>query len=231
VRILGLVPARGGSTRLPRKNLARLEGRTLVRRALDAALGAGALDEIVLSSDDPEILAEAEPLPGVTALARPEALATPEARAYHVVLHALAALEGAGSPRFDAVAIVQASSPFTLPEDVAATVELLDRTGAGSAVSVVRADYAAHPHKLLLMEGERLRPFIAGADGLRPEEALPALWLRNGSVYVSRRDTLESGRLLSEDVRGHAMPAERSLDVNTPLDLAWAEFLLARGAQ
>lgn len=230
MRTLGLVPARGGSRRLPGKNLKTLGGRTLVRRALDAAAGAG-LDLVALSSEDEAILAEAAALPRVVSLKRPDALATAEALAYDVVMHALNALESEGSGRFDAVAIVQATSPLTLPEDIAATVALLEASGAGSAVSVVRASYATHPYKSLVLEGERLRPFFDGAETLVPEEELPELWLRNGSVYVSRRATLEGGRLLSDDVRGHPMPPERSVDINTPLDLAWAEFLLARGPQ
>jgi len=230
VRTLGLVPARGGSRRLPGKNLTTLGGRTLVRRALDAAAGAG-LELVALSSEDEAILAEATSHLSVARVRRPDALATAEALAYDVVMHALSVLEAEGSGPFDAVAIVQATSPLTLPEDVAATVALLEASGAGSAVSVTRASYATHPYKSLVLEGDRLRPFFEGAETLVPEEELPELWLRNGSVYVSRRQTLEGGRLLSEDVRGHPMPPERSVDVNTPLDLAWAEFLLARGPQ
>lgn len=227
MRTLGLVPARGGSRRLPGKNLKTLGGRTLVRRALDAAAGAG-LHLVALSSDDEVILAEGT---GVARVRRPDALATAEALAHDVVMHALGTLEAEGSPRFDAVAIVQATSPLTLPEDITATVALLEASGAGSAVSVVRAGYATHPYKSLVLDGDRLRPFFAGAETLVPEEELPELWLRNGSVYVSRRDTLEGGRLLSDDVRGHPMPPERSVDINTPLDFAWAEFLLAQTSQ
>ena len=62
MRVLGLVPARGGSSRVPRKNLARLGGKTLVRRALETALGAGCFEIVALSSDDDEILGEAEGL-------------------------------------------------------------------------------------------------------------------------------------------------------------------------
>ena len=79
MRVLGIVPARGGSSRVPRKNLARLGGRTLVRRALETALAAGSLDVVALSSEDDEILAEAEGL-NVVALRRPPELAAAEPR-------------------------------------------------------------------------------------------------------------------------------------------------------
>jgi len=225
MRTLGLVPARGGSTRVARKNLERLGGSTLVRRALETCLAAGCFAVVALSSDDDEILAEARGL-DVAALRRPPELATATARAADVVRHALAELDDPGAP-FEAVAIVQATSPFTAPEDVAATVELLERTGAGSAVSVVRVDAALHPAKLKRLEGDRLLPFLED-DRLTPSHELPPLWVRNGSVYAFRRDVADAG-LDTDDVRGHEMPAERSFDIDTPRDLAFARFLLEQG--
>jgi CMP-N-acetylneuraminic acid synthetase len=220
VRTLGLVPARAGSTRVPRKNLAKLGGKTLVRRALETSVAAACFATVVLSSDDDEILAEAYGL-DIVALRRPPELATATARAADVVRHAVNELER--GERFDAVAIVQATSPFTAPADVAATVELLERTGAESAVSVVRVDAALHPAKLKRLEGDRLLPFLED-DRLTPSHELPPLWVRNGSVYAFRRDLVERG-LEADDVRGYEMPAERSFDIDTPRDLALARVL------
>jgi CMP-N-acetylneuraminic acid synthetase len=212
---------------VPRKNLARLGGRTLVRRALDTALAAGCFEVVALSSDDDEILAEAEGL-DVLALPRPAALATTEARSYDVALDVLERLEPSrGAGRFDAVAIVQCTSPFTAPEDVAGAVALLESSGAASVVTVARVDAGEHPLKLKRMEGDRLLPYLA-EDALTPAQELPPLWKRNGSVYASRREVLDAGTLLAEDTRGYPMPPERSFDVDTPLDLAFAEFLIER---
>ena len=222
MRTLGLVPARGGSSRVPRKNLLRLGGRSLVRRALDTALAAGCLELVVLSSDDDEILAEAEGL-DVVALRRPAELATHTALARDVALHVLETAEADGS-RFDALAIVQCTSPFTLPMDVTATVELLERTGAESAVSVVRLESALHPRKLKRLEGDRLLPYLED-DPLTPSHELPPLWVRNGSVYAFRRDVVERG-LEASDVRGYEMPAERSFDIDTSRDAAFARYLV-----
>jgi CMP-N,N'-diacetyllegionaminic acid synthase len=228
-RVLGLIPARGGSSRLQRKNLAVLQGKTLVRRALDTALAAGCFDTVALSSDDPAILAEADPLSEVVQITRPPELATGDARTYDAVVHALGALERApGTPRFDTVAVIQCSSPFTAPQDLAGAVELGLRTGAGSVASVVRVAGMAHPLKLKRLIGDRLVPFIED-DRFTPSHELPELWVRNGSIYVARRDTIEGGSLDSDDIRGFPMPPERSHDIDTPLDLAFADFLLQRG--
>jgi CMP-N-acetylneuraminic acid synthetase len=218
VKTLGLVPARGGSTRLPRKNLATLQGKTLVRRALETALAAGCFEVVALSSEDDEILAEAQGL-DVVALRRPAELATATSRAADVARHALAELG-----EFDALAIVQATSPFTAPEDVAEAVALLERTGAESVVTVSRIDAALHPAKLKRLEGDRLLPFLED-DRLTPSHDLPPLWVRNGSVYVYRRDVVGRGLETAEDVRGYEMPSERSFDIDTPRDLAVARYL------
>jgi CMP-N,N'-diacetyllegionaminic acid synthase len=225
MRVLGLIPARGGSRRVPRKNLAVLGGRTLVRRALETALTASCFGCVALSSEDDDILAEAAGLNALRIL-RPAALAADGALAYDVAIHALTVLEHE-RPRFDALAIVQCTSPFTAPEDLAGALELLDRTGAESVVSVVRLEAAQHPLKLKVLEGDRLLPYLED-DRMAPSHQLPPVWVRNGSIYASRRGVLERGLLIGDDVRGFVMPAERSLDIDTEKDLAVAEFLLSR---
>ena len=225
MRILGIVPARGGSSRVPRKNLAGLGGKTLVRRALETAIAAACFDLVALSSDDDEILAEAEGLDAVR-LRRPAELATDTARASEFALHALRELDDADRP-FEALAIVQCTSPFTAPEDVAGAVALLERTGAESVVTVARVDAAHHPLKLKRLEGDRLLPYLED-DRLTPSHELPPLWARNGSVYAFRRDVVERG-LDADDVRGYEMPAERSFDIDTARDLAFARFLVEQG--
>ena len=225
MKIVAVIPARGGSRRVPRKNLERLGDRTLVRRALETALAAGCFDTVAISSEDGEILAEAAGLE-VTVVDRPTELATDTTRAYDVVLHALGELERGG--RFDAVAVVQATSPFTAPEDLAAAVALLARTGAESVVSVARLEAALHPVKLKILGPDaRLFPY-AEDDALTPSHELPPLWTRNGSIYLSRRDVLDRGLLVSDgDVRGYEMPPERSFDIDTARDLALARVLVA----
>src|SRR5207302_6027787 len=136
-RVLGLVPARGRSQRVPRKNLARLGGRTLVRRALEVAAAAGCFEVVALSSEDADILAEADGL-DVVALRRPPELAADTALPRDLALHVLRELDDGARP-FEALAIVQCTSPFTAPADVAGAVALLERTGAESVGTVARA--------------------------------------------------------------------------------------------
>jgi len=228
VRTLGIVPARAGSVRLPGKNLAVLGGKTLVERALDAATGASRLIAVALSSDDPRALALGERRAGVIVIERPPELAGERSPAIDYVRHALAAIAARGGEAFDAVAIVQPSSPLTLAGDVDGTVELLAATGADSAVTAVRLDHAIHPLKLKRLDGDRLVPLFADEGGRMATHELEPVYIRNGAVYATRRRVIDRGQILGDDCRAYVMPRERSIDINDRLDLEFAAFLLDR---
>lgn len=222
------MPARGGSKRVPRKNLRFLLGKPLVVWALEAALGAERLDRVVVSSDDAEILEVVRAYGERVPLFRPPELASDTAPAISYVQHALGVLERDGTRRYEAVAIVQPSSPLTLPEDIDRTLALLDASGADSAVSVVKLDHAIHPAKLKVMSESRLLPYLEEEAGRMAARDLPEIFVRNGSVYASRRETVEAGTIVGSDCRGYVMPRDRSVDINDEMDLLFAEFLLQR---
>jgi CMP-N-acetylneuraminic acid synthetase len=231
VNVLGIVPARAGSKRLPRKSVRLLGGKPLVVWALEAARVARRLRCVVLSSDDESILALAADSPPVMALRRPADLAGDTSPAIDYVRHALDTLEAAGHGPFDAIAIVQPSSPLTLPEDIDATVGLLQRSGADSAVSVVRVPHDVHPAKFKVLRGDRLLPYLEEENGRMAAHDLPDVYVRNCAVYVSRRHVVAAGQIIGADCRGHVMPRERSIDINDEMDLRFAEFLLTARCQ
>jgi CMP-N-acetylneuraminic acid synthetase len=227
VKVLGIIPARAGSKRVPRKNLQLLGGKPLVAWAIELGRGVTAIDRLVVSSDDDEVLAIAAGYDAALPLRRPAELAGDTSPAIDYVRHALAA---AGDDAVDAVCILQPTSPLTVPADVEATLALLAASGAESAVTVVKLDHAIHPAKLKTLDGDRLRPYLEEEAGRMAEHELPALYVRNGAVYATRRDVLARGRILGDDCRAHVMPRARSIDINDELDLRFAEFLLARPA-
>src|SRR5580704_8559645 len=126
MRTLGIVPARAGSKRILDKNLRTVAGRTLLDRALAAATSARTLSCICVSSDDPRVLTFALGVAGVVAIERPAALAQDRSLAVEYALHALESFALKGTV-FDAVAIIQPSSPFTLPCDIDETLKILDQ--------------------------------------------------------------------------------------------------------
>ncbi|HEV2973136.1 MAG TPA: acylneuraminate cytidylyltransferase family protein [Pirellulales bacterium] len=225
MRILGIIPARGGSKRLPRKNLRLLAGKPLVAWAIEAARGAQRVDRLVVSSDDAEILGLATTYDQRLPLRRPAEFCTDTSPAIDYVLHALRSVEPGEPQRFDAVAIIQPSSPLTLPSDIDATIDLLETSGADSAVTVVEVSHDLHPAKFKVMHENRLLPYFEAEAGRMAVHELPRVFVRNCSVYVARRTAIDAGRIIGDDCRGHVMTRERSIDINDELDLAFAEFL------
>jgi CMP-N-acetylneuraminic acid synthetase len=225
--ILGIIPARGGSKRVLRKNLRLLGGKPLVAWSIEACQASQTLSRVVVSSDDEDILQLAAKYDPRLPLQRPPELATDVSMAIDYVRHALTTLEGAGEGPYDAVVIVQPSSPLTTADDIDGVVHLLLDSGAESAVSVVEVEHALHPLKLKVMHDDRLLPYLEEEKGRMAAHELSKVYVRNCSVYASRRRVHEAGRILSDDCRGFVMPRERSIDVNDELDLRFAEFLLS----
>jgi len=227
VSTLAIIPARGGSKRVPRKNLRPLGGKPLVVRSIEAGLAARSIDRLVVSSDSEEVLALARGIDPALCLERPAELSSDTSQAIEYVRHALATLEDA-TRRFKTIVILQPSSPFCRAEDIDGTLELLERSAADSAVSVVKVPHAIHPAKLKVMTGDRLLPYFEEELGRMAAHQLPEVYVRNCAVYASRRRVIDSGQVIGDDCRGYVMPPERSLDINDELDFEFAEFMLPR---
>lgn len=225
--ILGIIPARGGSKRVIRKNMRRLGSKPLVAWSIEACRASQTLSRVVVSSDDEEVLQLAATYDAHLPLRRPAELATDASMAIDFVRHALTTLEAAGEGPYDVVVIIQPSSPLTTADDIDAVVNLLLSSGADSAVSVMEVEHALHPLKLKVMQDDRLLPYLEDERGRMAAHDLPKVYVRNCSVYASRRRVHEAGKILGDDCRGYVMPRERSIDVNDELDLRFAEFLIS----
>jgi CMP-N,N'-diacetyllegionaminic acid synthase len=130
---------------------------------------------------------------------------------------------------YDIIVIVQPSSPFTLGMDIDNTITLLDeKQDADSAVSVMKLDHAIHPVKLKTMVENELIPYLEEEKGRMADYDLPELYVRNGSVYVSKIENIKRNKIIGDKCLGYVMPRERSIDINDPIDFAFAEFLMSR---
>ncbi len=210
--VLGLIPARGGSKGIPRKNLAPLGGRPLLAWTVDAARGAGELTRVVVSTDDDEIAAVA----GVEVLRRPPELAADDTPMLEVVRHAVSEL----GP--DVVALLQPTSPFRRAEHVDACVRLLLESGADAVVSVVEVPHRFRPDSLMDVVDGR----VVARGTARTRQEKERVYARNGPAVLARRADRLGGDLYGGDVRPFVMSARDSLDVDDPDDLELAERLL-----
>ena len=194
MRVLGLIPARGGSQGVPGKNLRPLAGRPLLAYTARDALASG-LDRVVLSTDDEAIAAVGRELGLDVPFLRPAELATSEAPTLGVVVHALDALAAAGDA-FDAVCLLQPTSPVRDPGLIDECVQRLADSGADSVVTVRAVPLDFHPDWTYRLgdEGE-LTLFNGGLEPATRRQDLTPAFHRDGAVYVTRSEVARSGSL------------------------------------
>ncbi len=221
--VLGLVPARGGSKGIPRKNVRPLAGRPLLAYAADAARGSGVIDRVVLSTDDPEIRAVGLACGLEAPFLRPADLAADDTPMLPVVEHAVRALGDLGWAA-EIVVLLQPTSPLRRPAHIARAVDELRQTGADSVVSVVELPLHLSPDYVMRIEDGRLVNFLAeGARVTRRQDARPA-YVRDGTVYAVRVETLRGhGSLYGPNCRPLVLAASESLTIDTPEDWVEAE--------
>lgn len=227
MRVLGIIPARGGSKAIPGKNLAPLGGVPLLHWTAASALGSG-LTRVVLSTDD-AMIADAGRAAGVDVpFVRPAELATDAAASIDVALHALDAVSTADAP-YDAVMLLQPTTPFRTSADIDAALTLLEHSGADSVISVVDVG-GHHPARMKrVVDGRLMDPPYAETVENQPRQQLEPLVIRNGAIYLTRIAVLRRASFRGEDSRALTMSAERSVNIDVPLDLLLARAIVEAG--
>jgi len=223
--VLGVVTGRGGSKGVPRKNVAPLGGKPLIAWTVEAAVASRTLDRVIVSSDDREIIDAAVAAGAEAPFVRPAELARDDTPGAAPVVHVLDAI----GERYDYVVLLQPTSPFRTSEDIDAAVELCAGSGAPSVVSVAPAN--SSPHWMYSVDHDgTMTPVIPAEKVVGRRQELPSVFELNGAVYVARVDWLrEHGSFIGPETLAYVMPEERSLDIDTPLDLVVARALLGDG--
>ncbi|MAF85445.1 MAG: hypothetical protein CL875_03035 [Dehalococcoidales bacterium] len=227
MNVVGVVHARGGSRRVPLKNIKELAGKPLVAYIIQAALAAETIDRVVISTDHPEITKVSKAYGAEVPFVRPRELAE-DVPSELVTQHMVGYLEKEEHYPVDIAVTFQPTTPFCLPEDIDGCVHELIASGADSVISVGEIterpewmfylDESGYAHNFL---GEK----IEGDKGISQE--LPRLYIPNGGIYATRRDVLfDQNALIGEKTRLWVMPRERSVDIDEPLDFLFAEFLI-----
>jgi CMP-N-acetylneuraminic acid synthetase len=228
-RVLGVIPARGGSKRVPRKNIRDVGGKPLIAYAIEQASQAKTLDTAIVSTEDDEIRDVAREYGGSVPFERPAHLASDDATIDEVIEHALDWHAERGET-FDAVCAVTVTTPLRDPRDIDGAVDRLFQTGGESVVSVTAFDDP--PFWAVETDDEGyLSPYFGEGylwSTTRTQE-VPDLHRPNASVYVATVSAFDKhGSFYTDETRGYEMPRERSLDIDEPFDLKIADALLSR---
>jgi N-acylneuraminate cytidylyltransferase len=224
-RTTALVPARGGSSSIPRKNLKELGDRPLVTWPIATAKSTGGIDDVFVTTDDGEIGDTAKEY-GAKVINRPSEHAKDDSLVIDAIKHALDVFSGSnGEP--DRMVLLEPTCPFRGVEDVEACLERLD-AGYDSAATFVEA--AVNPHRTWQLGDRGPKPFIDGANPWLPRQKLPEAHQLNGGCYAFKTAAITESAgpgLLFGDTAGVEMPPERSVDIDSPVDLRVARSMLA----
>lgn len=222
--VLAIIPARGGSKALPRKNLLPLGGKPLIAWTIEAAQQAKTIDRLVLTSDDDEIIEAARGFGCEVPFLRPEHLARDESPMAGVVEHVLASLE----EDYDYLVLLQPTAPARLAADIDEAVARCVEAAAPACVTVCEA--AESPYWMYQLDDDRrLSPLLGGLEPPGRRQDLPMHYVLNGAVYVASCEWFHShNTFFGDGTISHVMPRDRSLDIDTPEDLEWARWRFER---
>ena len=226
MRVLAVIPARGGSKGIPNKNLALLCGRPLLAYTADAVKESKRLTRTIVSTDDERIADCARSLGLEVPFMRPSSLAGDDVPMLPVLRHAVDALQTDGFSA-DIVVLLQPTSPLRRGEHIDAAVDWLERVRGDSVVSVVEVPHQFNPASVMRLDDGLLKPFLEGPTATRRQDK-PRVYARNGpAVLAVHARVLKEGSLYGNESWPLVMSPDDSLDIDTPLDLRLVESALA----
>lgn len=223
-KILCVIPARGGSKRLPGKNIKLLNGTPLIGYAIRAAKGSQFVDRVIVSTDDAEIARVAREHGAEVPFMRPAELATDTSPVVETLKHVIKFTEEKGEP-FDLIVLIQPTVPGVETVDVDAAIEKLASSGARSCISI--CEIIDRPEFMYRLKEDGMITRYNDAPVGRIQDMEP-LYRVNGAVYVTRRALLmDEGKVLdNQNCAAVLMPRERSTDIDTEFDFAIAELAM-----
>jgi N-acylneuraminate cytidylyltransferase len=231
--LVALIPARGGSKRVPGKNIRRLGGHPLIAYAICGARSAGIFDAVIVSTDDAETGEIARRYGAEVPFLRPAELAADKSPDIDWIEDVLKRLSESGRA-FDCFSILRPTSPFRSAESIRRAWEIFQRHPGAHSLRAVRP-CSEHPGKMWVIRGEVMYPLMPMRIGDTPWHsnqyaALPEIYVQTASLEIARTDIVTNGRSIAgEIVIPFVTEGNESVDVNTPTDWEFVEFLLERG--
>ncbi len=222
-KIIGIIPARGGSKGVKRKNIRQLNGRPLIDYAIASARQSRYLSDLYITTDDDEI-ADFARKKKVQVIQRGEQLSDDNAKMVDVVYHALQTVENSYQAD-DILCLMQPTCPLRTVDDIDGSIEILLHNKCDAVVGMTKAEHE-HPERLYQIDAEGLSPLLPGLNDLNRQQ-LPEFYIRNGIVYTLKVTAFLKFKTFSPNhIRPLEVPHSRSVNIDTEEDFFYAEFLL-----
>ena len=226
MKILGIIPARGGSKEIKKKNLLKVGGKTLVELAIKSARKSKLLTRTIFSSEDKEILKVAKAAGAEVPFIRPKKLAKDNSSTFSVLMHAVKWLEKNEKWKADIVVVLQPTTPFRKGEHIDAVLKLLLKSGSDAAITIKKVAYPSHWHLKITNKNKISNLFKDGNRYLRRQEA-PQTYQPAGLVSALTRKLLFSlkAALPEGDTRGYIIPDKFAVNIDNIYDYKLAKIL------
>ena len=232
MKILAIIPARGGSKGVPGKNIKLLDGKPLLAYTSEIARQSGYLTEVILSSEDAQIMAVARSLGINVPFARPAALAEDNTPTIDVIIHAL---EWYAKQKiyFDAVCLLQVTSPFRTVAFVDEAIEKFVASGCDSLVSVQKVPHEYNPHWTFEVNQEGNLKIVTGEAEIIPRrQELPISYHRDGSIYITKTEVLmQQHSLYGKSIAFIESPSDGYVNIDTIEDWKKAEQMMKKAGE
>ncbi|MCA1803666.1 MAG: CBS domain-containing protein [Rhodothermaceae bacterium] len=230
-----IIPARGGSKRIPGKNLSRIGDETLLSLAIKSALNSRYIEHIIVSTDSREIADEAERNGVNVPWLRPEELSGDKAKTVDVMIHATEMFRKTYSHVPDMIVLLEPTAPLRTQKLIDQAIEMFETTDADSLVSVNKIRHIYHPEELLVADDKGfLRPYLKDRtfDSRKLRDEQQSLYMQNGLVYITRTDVLQQQKsIYGEKVIMFETDSELFADIDEPEDLEIARIKFKKLSQ
>lgn len=220
--VLAIIPARGGSKGIPRKNIIDLAGKPLIAWTIEEAKKSQYIDKLILSSEDEEIINVAKAWGCEVPFVRPRELAEDDTPGIEPVIHAINNIH----EKYDYVVVLQPTSPLRTVADIDGCIEMCVLERVSSCVSVCETEHSPYWMYTLDEQGE-IRKLIEIDKSFTRRQDLPKVYRLNGAVYVAQTEViLKEKSFIGADTKGYVMKIEHSVDIDNQMDLLFCEVLL-----
>lgn len=225
-KVLAVIPARGGSKGIPDKNIHPLHGKPLIAYSIESAKRSKLISKLIVSTDSPRIAEVARSLGGEVPFLRPAELSMDDSLSSDVVKHALTQMKLLFDIEFEYVLLLQPTTPLRTAEDIDSALKRLFDSGADSIVSLVDVG-AHHPARMYFLKENRLKTVLEEGTMMKPRQALDPVYIRSGDIYACKTEwLLKTGTMMSLNSLPYLIPANRTINIDSPRDLLLAESLL-----
>ncbi|MDP8230768.1 MAG: acylneuraminate cytidylyltransferase family protein [Candidatus Gorgyraea atricola] len=224
-KVLSLISARGGSKRLPGKNIRDIAGKPLIAWTIEQAKNSKYIDRVIVSTDDRKISEVATRYGADMPFLRPWELAKDDSKGIDVAVHAIEWMEKNNTP-YDLLILLQPTSPLRRSVDIDKAIESIFLKNASAIVSVCETEH--HPFWAnILPENGCMKNFLDKRIVNKNRQELPLFYRLNGAIYIAYADYIKSHKtFFGNKTYAYIMPTERSVDIDSEIDIKFAEFLL-----